>query len=181
MSDDVDPMGIRHMVAGALAEADAAMRDLERWEYQFERRQAEIQRRAQPEPEAKAAPRIAPPPPPDVMEPVWTMLRAAYDFLAATSPFCEWDLPPSSAITFDLENADRSRLGYYSKRADKHVIGVRADLIGRTSELIEVLAHEVVHLHRRLKYGSGSDPHDHVFRKLARQVCSAHGFDLSRF
>jgi predicted SprT family Zn-dependent metalloprotease len=63
----------------------------------------------------------------------------------------------------------------------KHVIGIRASLVGKTSELIEVLAHEMVHLHRRLKYGHGSDPHDVRFRKLARQVCDAHGFDLSRF
>jgi hypothetical protein len=174
----MDPMDVRRMVAEAIAEADAAMRDLERWEYQFQRRQADIQRRAKPEPEAKEAPRIAPPP--DVMEPVWRMLRAAYDFLAATSPFCEWDLPPSSAITFDLENSD-GRLGYYNNVNGKHVIGIRACLVGKTSGMIEVLAHELVHLHRRIKYGHGSDPHDATFRKLAREVCYAHGFDLSRF
>jgi len=171
-----DPMDVRSMVAEAIAEHDAAQREFERWEHQWERRQ----RRAKATPaEAKAAPRIEPPPP-DIMQPVWTMLRAAYDFLRASSPFCEWHLPPSSAISFDLENADH-RLGYYNKVNGKHVIGIKARLIGKTSELIEVLAHEMVHLHRRIEYGNGSDPHDATFRKLARQVCNAHGFDFSRF
>jgi SprT-like family len=176
----MDPMDVRRMVAEAIAADDAHRREFERWEHQRERRQAAMRCRASPEPEANAAPQVATPPL-DVLEPVWKMLRGAYDFLAATSPFCDWDLPPSSAITFDLENSDRSRLGYYNNVNGTHVIGIRASLIGNTSELIEVLAHEVVHLHRRLKYGSGSDPHDHVFRKLARQVCNVHGFDLSRF
>jgi SprT-like family len=162
----------------AIADHDEWRRGFDRWEYQWERRQADIQRRAQPEPEAKVAPRIAPPP--DVMEPVWRMLRAAYDFLAATSPFCEWDLPPSSAITFDLENSD-GRLGYYNNVKGKHVIGIKACLIGNTSEMIRVMAHEMTHLARRMKYGRGSDPHDERFQRLAREVCNAHGFALSHF
>jgi hypothetical protein len=175
-----DPFETRRMVAQTISDYDEWRRGIDRWEYQFEqRRQAEMQRRAKPEPEAKAAPRIAPPP--DIMEPVWTMLRAAYDSLAASSPFCEWDLPPSSAINFDLENSDRSRLGYYDNVNGKHVIAIKACLIGDTSELIRVLAHELVHLHRRIKYGRGDDPHDATFLRLARQVCNAHGFDVSRF
>jgi SprT-like family len=168
-----------HWLAEVIAADDAHRRDFERWQYQFERRQADMLRRAKTEPEAKAAPQIVPPPP-DIMQPVWTMLRAGYDFLRASSPFTEWDLPPSSAITFDLENLDR-RLGYYNHVNGKHVIGIKARLIGKTGELIGVLAHEMVHLHRRMQYGSGDDPHDATFRKLARQVCNAHGFDLSRF
>jgi hypothetical protein len=92
MPGEDELMDVRRRIAEAIADHDASVRDLERWECQFQRRQAEIQRRAKPEPEAKAAPQIAPPPS-DIMEPMWKLLRAAYDFLAASLPFCEWDLP----------------------------------------------------------------------------------------
>ena len=50
---------------------------------------------------------------------------------------------------------------------------------GHAVTLLATLAHEMIHL-RQVRSGDSGN-HNALFRKLAGQVCTAHGFDLKAF
>jgi hypothetical protein len=109
-------------------------------------------------------------------------MRRAYELLAGTQPFCEWDLPPVQEVSFGVLNAnDTTRAGCYCKVNGYHTIWIAPRLFEDTSELISTMAHEMVHLAQRQRFGSGSPDHGAAFRQLALQVCDLHGFDAPRF
>ncbi len=71
--------------------------------------------------------------------------------------------------------------GHYFKEKGKHVICASSGKIGRSSSLIELMAHEMVHLHLQQAGMSTSSEHSAAFHKFAIQVCRVHGFDEKLF
>lgn len=107
-------------------------------------------------------------------------LAAAYDYLVTTPPFSRWNLPPSEDITFRVTR-HKDRHGHYCRTGDKHEIAVSAHVIGRTQSLMEVLAHELVHLHQAHACMETKGQHNAAFVKLAARVCAVHGWDPKLF
>lgn len=111
------------------------------------------------------------------------MLRAAYDYVRTTPPFNRWNLPPSEVVTFKIGRmADIRGLHVYEFDTDKHSITISEVCVGRTSSLMEAMAHEMVHVHQQAAKTPGRrSEHGAEFRKFAARVCKYHGFDLKLF
>jgi hypothetical protein len=107
---------------------------------------------------------------------------AAYDYLRTTPPFNRWALPPSDEIKFRLTRNVNVRGYYVPTRKGNHVIGVSCRCIIRTQSLIELMAHEMVHLYQRIaKRETSGVEHNRDFTKLSERVCKCHGFDPALF
>lgn len=109
------------------------------------------------------------------------MLAAAYDYLRTTPPFSRWKLPTSSEVKFRVVK-DPTVRGWYNTRNGKHIIAISSGCVGFTSNLIETMAHEMVHLHQRSANLETRDvQHNAAFKKLSERVCRFHGFDPKLF
>lgn len=106
------------------------------------------------------------------------MLASGYDFLRETQPFKGWKLPPSDDVGFGIiRHGDR----YADFGVEKNIpmIRVSETCVGHTSTLLAKLAHEICHLQQ---YRLGlRDDHGASFRRMARAVCRAHGWDPKTF
>lgn len=109
------------------------------------------------------------------------VLQGAYDYLRATEPFCRWNLPDGEDISFKVIRSLVDRGQYY--RVDgKHTISISSSCIGRSSSLMEIMAHEMIHLHEReARFDRADVEHTRAFKKLALRVCAIHGFDSKLF
>lgn len=103
-------------------------------------------------------------------------LRAAYDYLNTTPPFNRWNLPDGEDVRFRVVG-DPLVQGRYRWDGRQHVIDISRRLIGRTMSLMDVMAHEMLHLHEENAGACGSGEHSAAFRKWSTQVCKWHGFD----
>lgn len=109
------------------------------------------------------------------------VLRTCYDFLATTEPFVKWNLPDGEDVVFRT-GRDQSCQGWHEMREGKHIIYISAARIGRTHALVEVMAHEMIHLYEReANFDRPNVEHSAAFRKLAARVCKVHGFDPQLF
>lgn len=108
-------------------------------------------------------------------------LAAAYDYLCTTPPFNKWNLPESADIEFKIIRSIHFR-GWYSTNANgRHVIAISSRCIGRTTSLLETMAHEMVHLHQGDVRMETKGIHNRAFWILAERVCRYHGFDPRLF
>lgn len=108
-------------------------------------------------------------------------MAAVYDFLVETPPFNRWSLPDSEEIVF-LVTRSRKTTGYYSLHNGRHYIGASRYLIGHTNTLVELVGHEMVHLHQKVAcMESKGVEHNAAFFKLSAQVCKVHGWDWKAF
>lgn len=111
------------------------------------------------------------------------VLAAAYDYLATCEPFSRWNLPDSDDIKFRVTRAKDAYAAYHWDGT--HTIDVSSAAVGHTGTLMQVLGHELVHLHLRLtgmeSRSESHNVHNAAFRKLAVQVCKTHGWDLKAF
>jgi hypothetical protein len=114
------------------------------------------------------------------------MVAAAYSYLRTTPPFNRWRLPPAEEVRFKVLDRIRDP-GYVRIWGDhvchegKHIIRVSRSLIPWTSSLMELLAHEMIHVHQAESGAKGRPGHGPGFQRLAARVCSIHGFDPGRF
>lgn len=105
-------------------------------------------------------------------------MAGAYAYLQTTPPFKQWNLPLPKDIVFKVH---RSRVEQGSHRfvRGRHVLKVSSNLIVTTRSLIEVMAHEMVHVYQ-LEQGLRTN-HAGPFKALAARVCRIHGFDPGLF
>jgi hypothetical protein len=106
------------------------------------------------------------------------MLAAGYDFLRATEPFKRWKLPEADEVGF-CTLRDRSIFGDVGIEDGIPIIRVSEARNGHAVTLLATLAHEMIHLRQFQLADSGN--HNALFRRLAVQVCRAHGFDPKAF
>lgn len=116
------------------------------------------------------------------------LLEAVYELLRVTPPFKRWKLPHADNVEFRVQTLNNACAVYHypDKLSDEptHTITVCASR-NRLSLLTEDMAHEMVHLYQRLhldrvlKRRTGH--HGPHFKRLAAQVCRAHGWQLDGF
>lgn len=105
------------------------------------------------------------------------ILAAAYDYLRATPPFRDWNLPEAEDVKFVVIR-DPKTAGWHKITRGKDFIGVSSGCIGRTHSLMEVMAHEMIHLHQRdVCMDTRGVEHNAAFKKLVLKVAKFHGFD----
>jgi hypothetical protein len=107
-------------------------------------------------------------------------LAAAYGYLATTEPFGRWNMPDADDVTFKVVR-DRQKCGWYQRVGDRHTISISASAIGHTASLLQIMAHEMIHLHEEATGMVRKSEHSAAFRKLAAAVCAVHGFDPKMF
>lgn len=106
------------------------------------------------------------------------LLAAGYDFLRETQPFRGWRLPPADEVGFHVIRAP----GFFADCGWEHgvpIIRVSERKNGHTITVLSTLAHEMCHV-RQFMTGDSAN-HNAMFRRLARSVCRAHGFDIRSF
>ena len=106
------------------------------------------------------------------------MLAAAYDFLRECPPFKAWKLPDSDAVQFHVTR-HRDRYADHKTVRAEHVIRVSAPNVTTTDELMQVMAHEMLHARQAQKHDRGI--HNAPFKRAAAQVCRIHGWSLKEF
>lgn len=108
------------------------------------------------------------------------VLAAAYDLLLTLEPFVEWNLPPSEDVRFKVIRSVNNR-GWYKFDNNWHTIAISQRCVGHTISLIEVMAHEMLHLHQRHNCLETSGMHNKSFLLEAERICAIHGFDPALF
>ena len=104
------------------------------------------------------------------------ILRAAYAFLAETEPFVRWPLPDAEDVVFKVYRSNVAYGDHGILPNGRHEVRISERLVGHTATLLEVIAHEMVHM-----LDTGKAQHGAAFHRLGRQVCRHHGFDPKRF
>lgn len=108
------------------------------------------------------------------------ILRGAYDFMRITPPFRGWKLPDGDDVEFYVGRKSTHLAEYEPGETAEHRIALHETGVGYTQTMIELLAHEMVHLsladtkHAKVEHGA-------EFKRRARLVCRSHGFDPKRF
>lgn len=106
------------------------------------------------------------------------ILIGAYEYLRATPPFRGWRLPGPDDIIFKVTRTPNEHGSCHLDGADP-VITISTACNSHTTTLLTTMAHEMVHLHHFLTTGSAT--HGVAFRRAAKLVCRAHGFDPGSF
>lgn len=104
------------------------------------------------------------------------VLRAAYAYLEETEPFRSWNLPDAEDVRFVVSRG-KGVQGWAVLH--KKEIAISSACVGCTRVLMEIMAHEMVHMHVD-RHGDAS-PHGPHFLKAAKKVCAIHGFDYKSF
>lgn len=105
-------------------------------------------------------------------------IQNAYDYLKSTYPFNTWNLPDSETVQFKVIRS-RMQMGNYD--VDPHAIRASTNTISTFGELLETVAHEMVHFHCEKEDHENHPEHDEYFKSYALLVCEAWGFDPESF
>ena len=109
-------------------------------------------------------------------------LRAVYTLLQQAPPFDRWGLPPPTEVKFEVLS-DEDHGEYSVDWDDRHYIAINADTHLTLHQVLESVAHEMIHLRQQMlgRFPGQKDAHNAEFRRLRRVVCRALGFDVQRF
>lgn len=108
------------------------------------------------------------------------ILTAAYDYLETTPPFNKWNLPPGEEIDFIIGRTDQEYGRHWAD--DKHHISISCRAISRYDSLIQVMAHEMIHVYQaQTRTWTKDVVHNKSFHSLAEKVCKLHGYDVKIF
>lgn len=102
-----------------------------------------------------------------------------YECLRQLPPFSGWKLPPSHLVEFRTPKR-RDLLGEYTE-SDPPRIMVSSALNGTLDHILEVLAHEMVHMAQHQSGFSNRADHNQDFLRRAKAVCRSFGWDWKRF
>ena len=112
------------------------------------------------------------------VKPTENDLIAAYEYLYSVKPFSGWNLPPSKSITFEV-NKSQQLQGEYD--TDPHTIRASSFFCKTQNDVIETVAHEMVHLHMERAGQFSHANHGRDFRAHARKVCAQFGWKVKDF
>lgn len=107
------------------------------------------------------------------------VLSACYEFLRTTQPYKGWNLPHSDDIEFHVTR-DPAMAGHYARtpRLSDHEIGISEKCVGHNTTLVQMMGHEMVHLHQNIKKTCTSGvEHNSEFNKLLKRASEHHGWD----
>jgi hypothetical protein len=105
-------------------------------------------------------------------------VEAAYSFLCALDPFAGLPMPEADAVEF-VVSAHRDRAGDHRHTGVDHRITVSSYWIGSLDQLLQTVAHEMIHLiqHERKQRRT----HGAEFQRLALIICDQCGWDHKAF
>ena len=114
------------------------------------------------------------------------MLENAYEYLRVSPPFSRWNLPHADQVSFRVMGT-KDRFGHFRGRHRKtrgddgfSEIAISAGMVRSSDVLIATMAHEMIHLYQD-ETGTARGHHNPKFHKLAKRVCTLHGFDPENF
>lgn len=110
------------------------------------------------------------------------VLEAAYAYLCATSPFKGWRLPPADEVEFCVtRHRDRSADHTTYCRSLDHVVRVSAYHTKTTLDLMECIAHELIHMRQTRRKTETKQEHNAEFKRINRMVARIHGWPVETF
>lgn len=105
------------------------------------------------------------------------VIRAAYTLVTTSEPFTLWACPPPDAMKFAVYR-HRSHFGDYRDGT----IWISEVTVQHLSTLLIFVAHEALHAVQQFDgTESPKTAHNADFRRRARMVCDAFGFDYGLF
>lgn len=110
------------------------------------------------------------------------MMASAYEYLRTTRPFAGWRLPHADEVEFHVTR-HRDRDGDHCMYPDgTHRIRASAPRVTTTDSLMQLIAHELIHLYQDgILKSRSSNPHDKQFHRFARAICRIHGWEHRSF
>lgn len=112
------------------------------------------------------------------------LMEGAYEFIRSGPPFNTLaGMPETEEIEFHVL-ATPQKHGDCGIHPDGRIfIRISTALVGSTSSLLSVMAHEMIHAYQWLKpeTKAGRSNHDSYFNKQADKVCKFHHFDRKLF
>jgi hypothetical protein len=108
------------------------------------------------------------------------MMAGAYDLLRVTPPYRGWKMPESDDLGFYVLKTPRIH-GDCGFDQGRIFIRLSVALVGRTQNLIEVMAHEMIHGEQWRRKSKSRNDHDAFWHHAADRACAWHGFDRKIF
>lgn len=105
------------------------------------------------------------------------MLRAGYELLRTTPPMRGWRLPPGDEVEFQAIPI-KAHAADYRFVDGTHVIRLNLRRHANLGSVLRTLAHEMCHMRQQIAAPRDVSHHGKYWKKCARQVCRAHGWDL---
>lgn len=109
------------------------------------------------------------------------LMELSYELLRATPPFRGWRLPHADNVQF-VVTGNAVTAGYCRSTYNRdfpgqwvHEIGMSSKMVKRTHNVLEVMAHEMVHEYCDRRGVKGH--HGAEFQKRCGQVAKYHGFN----
>lgn len=110
------------------------------------------------------------------------ILEATYELLRVMPPFNKWSLPDADGVEFHVVVFGNAYGDHLAQSNGIPRIRICAKKCRKTADLVSTMAHEMTHLHQRRTDGRRESlPHGPKFKRLARAVCAAHGYELTTF
>ena len=103
---------------------------------------------------------------------------AVYEMLCEFPPYNRWQLPKSKDVKFEAKII-KEAYGYYD--SDPHTIIISKNLNPTLHDLVNTMAHEMVHMRLNDSGFKSWDLHSFKFKKVAKQVCDRLGFNEKEF
>lgn len=110
-------------------------------------------------------------------------LAAIYECLRQFPPFHRYSLPSCDEVHFNLVHKNDRSGDYISFIRDPttHLIRINPDWNGHFDSVAMTMAHEMIHLHQRVKRLESRTEHNADFKAKARRICTRFGWDFKRF
>jgi len=105
-------------------------------------------------------------------------LRSIYVMLISSPPFNKWHLPDEYRIQFKVNKMTMSK-GFFN--VDPLIIVISMVTHTGLMDVVETMAHEMVHLYGERTGNGGHEDHNEKFKDDALEVCKVWGFDPSTF
>lgn len=111
------------------------------------------------------------------------MLEAAYDYLRVSPPFNKWGFPAGETVGFHVSRSKKVMGSYTYEEADPqtHWIEISEVFVATSHTLLQIMAHEMIHMHQKIKGLKRGGEHNADFNRRAKRVCRYHGFDQNAF
>lgn len=106
------------------------------------------------------------------------ILAQAYTGLSLLPPFSGWRIPAAEHVNFRIT---KSSMVYGTYDADPHEITISRTMCLTPADLVQTMAHEMVHIALERKGAKDHADHDASFREAAQEVCAVFGWDADKF
>jgi hypothetical protein len=110
-----------------------------------------------------------------------SMLRASWDYHAASGPMVKWNLPPGEDVDLRLGRAKSSTYALTWHDKDRLWITFNTHLHGTSDTLHRSMAHEMIHWYMSHNHIKDTSDHGPVFQSYALAICKFHGYDPRAF